>query len=1115
MDKSPVTPCPDAEILAAWLDHGLDDRERAGITAHVAGCDDCRTIVANVLKFQDATSEAATGQPENGRTDAPLPLVSTPESLPVRGRRKIVWAGSVLAAAAAVIIAVNLQPARVDRWRADRRLADLAQAANGQRTVEARLTGGFAYGPLRAPVRSGGSTAGKDNWSLLAAAGKIREEADKSPVAANLHGLGLAALVLGEHDEAIRALEDATSEEPASGRYQSDLAAAYLSRAQAADRPDDLTRGLTAAERALKADHNLLEARFNRALALERLYLTDQARKAWQEYLEYDPGSPWSEEARQHLQAIPEVQTKDDQTKNNSPPEVTETTVEAALEWLLRKDLPTWADAVLAKDLQTAQSQRTRLTERAEAITSASGDPFAVAIVRSLQPNPSLAEGVRRFSLALRALSGDNYQAAEPELTQACPLIGEPLRSLCYLELGAITALRQQGADSETRVASARSIADEQGFAYLRGSALRLEGWRLLVAGRTAPSLQPYLSAYQAFDQGHYPVHAGLMADQIANLFDMQGLVYEAWRWRLVSLKLAAATNDRHLAHVTRVSASGLLRKHGAAEAALTFAEAVGLPDPSALSPLQRVSRERQRLAALLALGDPSAAGITIDTIDQALTGVSDFRAKLLRPYLMILRANVAMAKGADDIAESALDGALSSMSAVHVSERISALLARGRVRTHRSRNAEAETDVREAIRLLVDRAPASSAQPMQLYDAQAALDAVSSLVLARADLQSARGLVLLEQLREVLDGTATGQRIRSVAALEQQLTKVRPEQSLVYYLFSDEGRLLAWVASPGNISFVTLPATTSDISRLVNLLAVQVTRAPARQDEWRATLTKLHELLIGGLPSLGRDLIIVPDGILNRVPFGSLVDPRSRQFLFEGRTVRLAPNLALALTEPRTEGDNRSSPASPSALVIGEPALGGGGARAFDRLPAAKSEAKVVAHLYESSTLLVGADATRERVLRALPSSDILHFAGHALMTPDGREGARLLLTGAVEDPSTALRIGDASQQGPRVPASVVLAACGTAATSVDRSSGVASLAASFLRAGSRSVVGTLWPVEDGASQEFFISLHRRLAAGDNMAAAVARAQQTCLASASCRKSVATWVGTAAYGSS
>ena len=324
-------PCPDPEVLAAWIDQGLGAADRAQLEAHLATCEDCRALVALVLETQDAIGESSRSGPlrsnvyeEPGRTSdhrIPVPLV----------RRWTIGAG--LAAAAALLIILqahawwtrrNSGAGRLGATRtshddrgADSKLAGLVDAVARERTVEARLTGGFRHSPLRAPVRSGGSSAERgpqrghragvqtaDNWALYAAAGKIRKDSTRDPDAINLHALGLAHLLLGDHLAAVDALEAAVARKPHSASFHSDLAAAYLSRAHRLQQPDDLARALRAAERAIADDESLLEPYFNRALALERLFLDDAAVRAWDQYLDRDPSSAWAEEARTHVRLL-------------------------------------------------------------------------------------------------------------------------------------------------------------------------------------------------------------------------------------------------------------------------------------------------------------------------------------------------------------------------------------------------------------------------------------------------------------------------------------------------------------------------------------------------------------------------------------------------------------------------------------------------------------------------------------------------------------------------------------------------------------------------------------------------------------------------------------------
>jgi len=56
-------------------------------------------------------------------------------------------------------------------------------------------------------------------------------------------------------------------------------------------------------QRAVQLDPSHPDARYNLALVCEKLGAFDEAREHWQSYLQLDPGSPWSDYARQRLAA--------------------------------------------------------------------------------------------------------------------------------------------------------------------------------------------------------------------------------------------------------------------------------------------------------------------------------------------------------------------------------------------------------------------------------------------------------------------------------------------------------------------------------------------------------------------------------------------------------------------------------------------------------------------------------------------------------------------------------------------------------------------------------------------------------------------------------------------
>jgi tetratricopeptide (TPR) repeat protein len=286
--KHTVNECPDLETIAAYLDRRLRRRERERVTAHLADCESCYFVF----------SEAA---------QTHLTWNWAPPSVWQRlvawlSRPKVIWgsAAATLATAASLwLVAGTAILQRVPTMSPE--LQALVAAVGTDRTIEPRLTGGFAYGPVRAVVRGGETPAANVPPDVRIAAAQIEKGSIAHRTPQTLESLGIADLIVGETDRAVLVLEQGAELAPADAKILSDLSAAYLARATRQRQSDDLNKALALADRAIKADPKLAEARFNRAYALEHLSLMQEARDAWQEYLKIDNQSGWAGEARQHL----------------------------------------------------------------------------------------------------------------------------------------------------------------------------------------------------------------------------------------------------------------------------------------------------------------------------------------------------------------------------------------------------------------------------------------------------------------------------------------------------------------------------------------------------------------------------------------------------------------------------------------------------------------------------------------------------------------------------------------------------------------------------------------------------------------------------------------------
>ncbi len=282
MDSIGMFGCPTPEDLAAYIDKRLPHARRAPIELHLADCDTCRELVGDTaLLSRERLPGFIFGQPR---------------------RRVFATGGAALALAASLIVVAKVQPDLLPFGQgAD--YTELAAAVGQNRTVEGRLTGGFAYAPMKRTTRAGLKAADED-FALLAARSELETRAQERPTAANRRAAGIAQLVAGDTDTAITTLESVVADEPAHAAYHSDLAAAYIARGREWDRREDFDKARAAAERAIELDPSLDEPYFNRALALDALGQAGEAEAAYRRALARDPQSPWNAEITSRLEQV-------------------------------------------------------------------------------------------------------------------------------------------------------------------------------------------------------------------------------------------------------------------------------------------------------------------------------------------------------------------------------------------------------------------------------------------------------------------------------------------------------------------------------------------------------------------------------------------------------------------------------------------------------------------------------------------------------------------------------------------------------------------------------------------------------------------------------------------
>jgi len=262
----------------------------------MATCSECYSV------FMSATETKATAVPRYASS---------------RSSRSAWLAVAVTAVAAAVAVVFLVTPIRdlVLPNRYDGMVA-LANAASAERTIAGRLSG-FPYQPMAHVARGTSYDPMRDpaNAKLLTAAAGVQRAATARPSSANLHALGVANLLLGNGDAAIKTMEAALLDEtgqrdvPAAIEESNDvsllndLSVALSHRAVPHASVADAAEAVRCAERAWRLGRTP-EVAWNRAVAMESLNGPKSATTAWHDYLAIDPRSPWAVEARKKLAPV-------------------------------------------------------------------------------------------------------------------------------------------------------------------------------------------------------------------------------------------------------------------------------------------------------------------------------------------------------------------------------------------------------------------------------------------------------------------------------------------------------------------------------------------------------------------------------------------------------------------------------------------------------------------------------------------------------------------------------------------------------------------------------------------------------------------------------------------
>ena len=254
------------------------------------------------------------------------------------------------------------------------------------------------------------------------------------------------------------------------------------------------------------------------------------------------------------------------------------------------------------------------------------------------------------------------------------------------------------------------------------------------------------------------------------------------------------------------------------------------------------------------------------------------------------------------------------------------------------------------------------------------------------------------------------------------------------------------------------------------------VQRRPAALPNHDNPFRTLYELTISPIIDLihGDELIVVPEGPLWLAPYAAFMDPNSR-YLSESFRIRFIPSLLSLKLILDCPADYH---AKSGALLVGDPCIEE--VKPGQQLPSAKDEVDKIAKILHT-TPLTGKEATKNEVLKQLSNVALVHIAAHGRMET-GEIALSPNPTRASEKPSDEdflLRMSDVLNI--RLRARLVVLSCCHSGRGEIKAEGVVGIARAFLGAGARSVLVSLWAIDDKATLEFMKYFYQHLAEGES----------------------------------
>ncbi|MBO0861009.1 MAG: CHAT domain-containing protein [Chloracidobacterium sp.] len=1011
--------------------------------------------------------------------------------------------------------------------RVKRGMDALNLAYHKRRLVKARITE-FQYAPFR-ETRGGMETEGEPADIDMAARRRARDLLEDAiaenttavaPALAH-HAMGRFHLARGNFQDAIAEFEAAVKTDPNNARLHSDLGAALMEKSEqealgkSGRDMRTLDRSLEHLNRAIELDGSLLEPLFNRAMLRQNLGQFFQGKEDWDNYLKKDPTSRWAEEARRNLQLIEERNKRISQRGEDlfdvfqqaykAGDEERVWSVFSRSHFLLGNHI---ASRLIDETLALAQEGKAQeATARWQALSDLgalaerkSGDRYVSDLANVYRPSSAaraqaLAQARSLFKDAYKNYNDSNSNQAITKFGQAQTIfrlhddLGEALLSeyrigFCYLQQADIR--RSIGSFNEVDQAS-----EARGYKWLQS--LELNGLANAQQGPTEYSNAIATSRLALQLAGEIGDENGRLRslNMLTGLYERLGKFREAWRVGQESLGLSEkiAADPSQIISFYSISAR-CFYSLGLYSAALDYA------------------REALRLAGMMNspwvmsryLVNTGLAYARLGKYEEAIehikrgmrTGQSappEALAREMTAYTALYLGQTYRLSGA--AAESA---AMIEQAADFYREKDNPLLlqrvAKERLlgQIARGEETEARNSLQSVIALYEEmrvRIPDESDRNSFFAQEQSIYDIAIDFTVARPDgAREAFEYSETSRARSLLEAFQNRHQAKANPLTLSEIQSRIPERTQLLQYAALENKLIIWLVTPKHFEQKIVTVSLSKLTRLATDYLAQISGPNGGDNQrWRPKAEELYDILIQPIAPLiepNKQICVVPDKILTRLPYGALISSATGRYMIEDYLLTYAPSASLFVLCAE-EANRKPGQALEHLLSVGNPS--------FDRrsfpddmgdLPAAAKESEEIIKFYPSYHLLVGSDAKKKVVMHEMERAEVIHLATHYDPNPASPLNSRLALaaepetSGQASQRKGALLVREIYRLDLSHARLAVLSACQTWADDYLNGEGAVGVSRPFLAAGVPVVVSSLWKIDSPATRNMMIEFHR-----------------------------------------